>query len=127
MPFEDLTLELLRAATKEQIITRVTNLLTSLSRKRLCEFIWTIKDFDFTEIKLETLTVNHNVTEGQLLRVYERTDILGNKTGSTKTEWTYYPTGEVDTITTTELDALDQVISVKTLKHFRDGREPAFL
>jgi len=127
MPFEDLTLELLRAATKEQIITRVTNLLTSLSRKRLCEFIWTIKDFDFTEIKLETLTVNHNVTEGQLLRVYERTDILGNKTGSTQIDWTYYPTGEVDTITTTELDALDQVISVKTLKHFRDGREPAFL
>ena len=124
MPFEDLTLEQLRAATKEQIITRVVNLLTSLSKKRICEFVWTIKNVNFTEIGFETLAVNHNVPEGQLIRVYEYTDILGNKTGSQKIEWTYYPTGEVDTITTTELDALDQVISQKTIKHFTDGRQP---
>jgi len=127
MPFEDLTIDQLRAATKEQIITRVTNLLTSLSRKRLCEFIWTIKDIDFADITLSALTVNHNVPEGQLIRVYETTDILGNKTGSTRIDWTYYPTGEVDTITTTELDALDQVISTQTIKHFTDGRQPVIL
>jgi len=127
MLFEDLTLEQLRAATKEQIITRVTNLLASLSRRRICEFIWTIKDISFTDITLSTLTVNHDVPEGQLLRIYEKTDILGNKLGSQKIEWTYYPTGEVDTITILELDALDTVISTKTIKHFIDGRQPVIL
>jgi hypothetical protein len=127
MPFEDLTLEQLRAATKEQIITRVVNILTSMTRKKICEFIWTIKSAGFEAISLSTLTINHDVPEGQLLRVYEKTDILGNKTGSTKTEWTYYPTGEVDTITILELDALDQIISQKTIKHFTDGRQPIIL
>jgi len=124
MPFEDLTLEQLRAATNDQIITRVVNLLTTLSKKRICEFIWTIKDVSFQPISLSTLTVNHDVPEGQLLRFYEITDILGNKLGSTKIDWTYYPTGEVNTITISELDALDTVISQKTIKHFLDGRQP---
>jgi len=124
MPFEDLTLEQLRAATKEQIITRVTNLLTSLSRKRICEFIWTIKDIDFADITLSALTVNHNVPEGQLIRVYETTDILGNKTGSTRIDWTYYPTGEVDLIVHSELDGLDVVVGVKKIKHYLDGKQP---
>ena len=124
MPFEDLTIDQLRAATKEQIITRVTNLLTSLSRKRLCEFIWTIKNVNFVEIILETLTVNHDVPEGQLLKVYEKIDLLGDKTGSTKTEWTYYPTGEVDLIVLSELDGLDVVVGVKKIKHYLDGKQP---
>jgi len=127
MPFEDLTLEQLRAATKDQIITRVTNLLTSLSRKGICEFIWTIKNTNFANITLSALTVSHDVPEGQLLRIYENTDILGNKLGSTKTEWTYYLTGEVATITTAELDPLGQVISTQTIKHFTDGRQPVIL
>ena len=127
MPFEDLTLEQLRAATKEQIITKVVNALTSMTRKRICEFIWTIKGTSFEAISLSTLTVNHDVPGGQLIRVYEKTDILGTKLGSTKTEWTYYPTGEVDTITISELDALDQIISQKAIKHFTDGRQPVLV
>ena len=124
MLFEDLTIEQLRAATKEQIITRITTFLTSLSRKRVCEFIWTIKDVDFACIALSSLTVNHNVSEGQLLRIHEKTDLLGNKTGSTKTEWTYYPTGEVDLIVLSELDGLDVVVGVKKIKHYLDGKQP---
>ena len=127
MPFEDLTLEQLRAATKEQIITKIVDKLTPMTRKKLCEFIWTIKGVRFEAISLSTLTVNHDVPEGQLIRIYETTDILGNKLGSTKTEWTYYPTGEVDAITITELDALDVVISTKTIKHFTDGRQPVLV
>jgi len=127
MTFEDLTLEQLKAATKEQIITRVVNILTSMSRKRICEFVWTIRGVGFEAISLSTLTVNHDVPEGQLLRVYEKTDILGNKIGSQKTEWTYYPTGEVDTITISELDALDQIISTQMIKHFTDGRQPVLV
>lgn len=127
MIFQDLTLEQLRAATKEQIVTKIADKLTSLTKKRICEFIWTIKDFSFTDITFSTKTVNHNVPEGQLLRIHETTDILGTKLGSTKTEWAYYPTGEVDTITISELDALDQVISQKTIKHFTDGRQPVLV
>ena len=124
---DNLTLEQLRDAAKEQIITKIVEKLTPMTKKRICEFIWTIKDIDFADITLSALTVNHNVPEGQLIRVYETTDILGNKTGSTRIDWTYYPTGEVDTITTTELDALDQVISTQTIKHFTDGRQPITL
>lgn len=127
MLFEDLTLEQLRAATKEQIITRIMNLLTTMSRKRICEFIWTIKDVNFNPIAIQTLTINHDAPEGQLIRIHETTDILGNKTGSQRTEWTYYPTGEVDTITITELDAVDKISSQKTIKHFVDGRHPVIL
>jgi len=127
MLFEDLTIEQLRAATKEQIITKIVDKLTSITKKKVCEFVWTIKGVSFESISLATLTVNHNVPEGQLIRIYETTDILGNKTGSTRIDWTYYPTGEVDTITTTELDALDQVISTQTVKHFTDGRQPVIL
>ena len=127
MPFDVLTPEQLRAVTKEQIITKIVEGLTSMSRKKICEFVWTIKDLRLTDITLSTLTTNHNVPEGQLLRVYEKTDILGNKLGSTKTEWTYYPTGEVDIITISGLDAQDQVVSQKRIKHFTDGRQPILL
>lgn len=127
MPFEDLTLDQLRAATKDQILTRLTSVFASMSRKKICEFIWTIKGVPFEGVTLSTLTVNHDVSEGQLLRVYEKTDILGNKLGSQKMEWTYYPTGEVDTITVSDLNALDQIISQKTIKHFTDGRQPVLV
>jgi hypothetical protein len=127
VPFEDLTLEQLRAATKEQIITKIMEKLKSMTKGGICEFIWTIKNIVFEDVRLETLTVKHNVPKGHLLRAFETTDILGNKLGSRRIEWTYYPTHEVDTITISELDANDQVISTKTIKHFTDGRQPAVL
>lgn len=127
MPFEDLTIEQLRAATKEQVLAKIMDLLTSLSKKRICEFIWTIKNI-FTEgITLTDLKQRVDSKSGQVLEVHETTDVLGNKLGSTKTEWTYYPTGEVDTITISGLDALDQVVSQRTIKHFTDGRQPVVL
>jgi hypothetical protein len=43
---------------------------------------------------------------------------------STETGWTYYPTGEVDTITIVENDADGKGISRKEVKHFLDGRQP---
>lgn len=127
MIFEDLTLEQLPAATKEQLVTTITKELASLDKKGLIEFICSNRGAPPRKNIFETLIKKEDSKNGQLLRVYEKTNVLGEKLGSTKIEWTYYSTGEVDTITTTELDALDQVISVKTLKHFRDGREPAFL
>ena len=127
MPFEDLTLEQLRAATKEQLITKITERLASMTKKRICEFVWGIGNIVTDDLTLGDLVQSEDSTNGQVLKVYETTDILGDNLGSQKIEWTYYPTGEVDTITISELDALDAVISIKTIKHFKDGREPTIL
>ena len=127
MPFEDLTFEKLRAATKEQIITTITDKLTSITKNRICEFIWGIRNIITDNLTLGDLVEKEDGPNGQLLRVYKTTDVLGVKLTSRKIEWTYYPTGEVDTITISELDALDQLISQKTIKHFTDGRQPIIL
>ena len=127
MPFEDLTLEQLRAATKEQIITTITGKLTSMTKNRICEFIWGIRNIVTDNLTLTNTTHREDSQNGQVIRVNETTDVLGTKLTSQKIEWAYYPTGEVDTITISELDALDAVISTKTIKHFKDGRQPAIL
>lgn len=127
MIFRDLTLEQLRATTKEQIITKINDKLTSLTKKQIVEFIWGVKNVLTENLTLTELKQMKNSKNGQLLRVHETTDVLGKKLGSQKTQWTYYPTGEVDTIKISELDANDQVISTKTIKHFTDGRQPVIL
>ena len=127
MIFEDLTIDKLRNEAIGQNRARVTTLVAEMNKKEVCEFIWTIKGITFAPINLEIPTEAENIPQGQLHRAYRMDDILGEKLGSRKIDWAYYPTGEVDTITITDLDANDIIISVKTLKHFRDGREPAFL
>ena len=125
--FEGLTLQDLRDATHQELMQGIHFGLVNYPKKELCEIMWAMKTMVPFGMKIETLKINHNVPEGQLIRIHETTDILGTKTGSTRIDWTYYPTGEVDTITTTELDALDQVISTQTIKHFTDGRQPVIL
>jgi hypothetical protein len=127
MIFEGLTLQDLRDATHQELMQGIHFGLINFSKKELCEIMWSMKIMDPWGINLETLIANHNVPEGPLLRIYETTDILGTKLGSKKTEWIYYPTGEVDTITISELDALDNIISQKVIKHFIDGRQPVLL
>jgi hypothetical protein len=41
--------------------------------------------------------------------------------------WTYYKTGEVDTITIVETDAVGKETSRKIIKHYIDGRQPEVL
>ena len=127
MIFEGLTIQDLRDATHQELMQGIHFGLVNYTKKELCEIMWTMKTMDPLGIILEEQTINHNVPEGQLIRVYERTDILGIKTGSTRFDWTYYPTGEVDTITISMLNALDQLVSQKTIKHFTDGRQPITL
>jgi hypothetical protein len=43
---------------------------------------------------------------------------------STETLWSYYETGEVDTIAIVEKDALEKVVSQTSIKHYLDGRQP---
>jgi hypothetical protein len=127
MIFEGLTLQDLRDATHAELMQGIHFGLVNYTKKELCEIMWSMKSMNPFGISITTQIVNHSVPEGQLLRIHETTDILANKLSSQKTEWTYYPTGEVDTITTTELDALDQIISQKTIKHFTDGRQPVLV
>lgn len=127
MPFEEVTLQQLRSNTLGQNRAIVTSYVAKLKNKDVCDFIWTIRGITIPEISLETITEKQDLPQGQSIRVYQKTDILKNKMGSRKTEWTYYPTGEVDTITTTQLDENDHVTSTKTIKHFTDGRQPIIL
>ena len=124
MIFEGLTLQDLRDATHTELMQGIHFGLVNYPKKELCEIMWAMKTMDPFGMKIETLKMNRNVPEGQLLRIHEKTDLLGNKTGSTKTEWTYYPTGEVDLIVLSELDGLDVVVGVKKIKHYLDGKQP---
>lgn len=71
-------------------------------------------------------------SRGQLWQLRVVRDVLGNKLRSTRFDYTYYspqPDGTQprDTITITEAGADDQVISVKKLKHYPDGKQPVQL
>ena len=44
--------------------------------------------------------------------------------GGRRLTYTYYPTGEVDTIVISQRDAADKEKSKRTIKHFKDGRQP---
>jgi len=125
--FKDLTLEDIKKATQVELNQDISTEVTSLSKKELAETIWTIKSTPPFTPAFETLIQQADDPRGQLIRVYELSDILGTKTGSQKIEWTYYPTGEVDTITITGLDALDQIVSTKTVKHFLSGKQPVLI
>jgi hypothetical protein len=53
--------------------------------------------------------------------------VLGNKLRSQKREWSYYPTGEVDIITTTIMDENDIPILIKKIKHYLHGKQPEII
>lgn len=124
MPFEDITLEKIQAARKEQILTDVTKDLDALDKKDLASFVLQAQQIAPIHRIIEKLVKSEDCKNGQVIRVYEITDVLGQKLGTRKAEWTYYEAGPVDTITLTTLDALDKILSQKTIKHFPDGRQP---
>lgn len=39
-------------------------------------------------------------------------------------DYTYYPSGEIDTMTITTMDATDNPLSQYSIKHYLDGRQP---
>lgn len=48
----------------------------------------------------------------------------GTPLGSKEINWTYYETGEVDTITTTEYDGDGNQTAQNIVKHFTNGQQP---
>lgn len=113
-----ITLDQLRAATKAQIVARIDTWLANHTKRQICEML-----LELVEVQEELLRTYR--ADGQVVRQLERrTDVLGAKTGSRETTWTYYPTGEVDTITVVERDAADAATRTRTVRHFLDGRQP---
>jgi len=123
----DLTLQDLRAATVLGIRTAITNKINGMTKKQLIILILKVADVDIENFEIEEKTVFVEGPEGEISRLMVSFDALGNKIKSHKIDRIYYPTGEIDTITLTELDALDVVKSVRKIKHYIDGKQPEII
>ena len=60
-------------------------------------------------------------SRGQLEQTMQTIDGLGNVIGSQQALWTYYPAGNVDEITTIEMDADGNETSRQVVKHAESG------
>ena len=65
-------------------------------------------------------------TKGDNKTLVETTRDLGTGAvvGSKETSWSYYATGEVNEIVVVEKDAAAKEMSRRTVKHYKDGRQP---
>jgi hypothetical protein len=116
----DVTLEQLRALTKAQIITKLSNWLTkNFTKRQLILWLMDIEVMDDEPIRtyradgqIESETIVTRDTEANL-QVSRR-----------ETLWSYYPTGEVDVITIKQYDSNDALIRTKAIKHYTDGKQP---
>lgn len=115
------TLDQIRAATKTQIITAISNYLTNNFTKRQI-LVWLFNNVDI----VPAAPVRTFNPDGQIASETDEDDDLetGVQVGGRQTTWTYYPTGEVNIITVQVLDANNNPISTKTIKHYLDGRQP---
>ena len=116
----DVTLEQLRSITKTQIITKLSDWLTNNFTKRQL-ILWLLgADFIFDN------PITAYGSDGQIISQIEirRDGETGLQVEKIITTWTYYPSGEVDTIITRIYDASNVLINTKTIKHYRDGKQP---
>ncbi len=120
----DLTLEQLRSATLAQIRTAISNKLANLTKLQLIRLILRVGVVDIDSVlEIPDQGQSEDGPHGQLWRLQVFRGVLGNKLRSEKTEWTYYPEGPVNEITTIQLDATDTETSRKVIKHYLDGRQ----
>ncbi len=134
--FGNYTIEQLRKAVGEgkfdQIRTALKTKIDDLTNKQLIILILKVADVDIENMEIQDREESEGDSRGQLWQLRVVRDILGNKLRSTRFDYTYYPpqpdgTQPRDTITITEMDADDKVISVKKLKHYPDGRQPEWI
>ena len=116
--------DILLPLDKTQILTLYNNKLSNRTKKELLILALKILDVDIENLETQDREEGEDCPNGQVWKLRVIRDILGNKLRSTKFDWSYYPEGEVDIITTTEMDASDKVIAIKRLKHYPDGRQP---
>ena len=120
MFLENVTLEQLRAATKAQIVTFITNKLNSMSKLEIV--LWLRENV----LEIEDAQPEVIYKDGQITRLTEciRDTYAGDVLRYKRVIWTYYPAGEVDTITIVIADPNMNIISRRVIKHFTDGRQP---
>lgn len=127
MPFENITLDQLRALTKEQILTAISNRLAQLTKKQLIILILRIAGQDLNTWETTEQTQAQDGPNGQIARLHTTRNALGELIRSQTIDWNYYQTGEVNEITITGRDASDAVTARHIIKHFLDGRQPVLL
>ena len=88
-----LTKDQLIVATKTQIINAINTKLNNMTERRLKEFVWHIRNLVIEDLNYQedVQVESEDCKNGQVLRVREIRDLLGNKFGSEKIEWEYYP------------------------------------
>ena len=116
----DVTLEQLREMTKTQIINKLSTWLTNNFTKRQL-ILWLLG----ADVIFDTPIVAYQ-EDGQIISQLEieRDGETGLQTRKVLTTWTYYPSGEVNVITIKTYDASNVLVDTKTIKHYRDGRQP---
>ena len=127
----DLTISQLIRATKQQIIDAIVARLNGMTERALKEFVWEIRGLIIENLKYEESVEvqGQDSPNGQMLRIRETSNLTGKILSKQRQEWTYYegyPEGKrpPDIYTETLLDANNNVISVRKIKHFLDGRQP---
>ncbi len=118
----------LRAATAAQIRTAMTTRLGLLDRKQLIRLDLYCASYDKNAVvTLPGVPIRKTGPHGQTEYVEEQADVLGAVVKTVKTEWSYYPSGCVQDIVTTETDSAGNVTKKRTVHHFEDGKQPTLI
>jgi len=115
-----LTLETMRSSTKTQIITNIRDYLTAnMTKKQLITFLLDRDTVDDTQV------VTY-LPDGQVDKIvdWKRDAETNNKISGVVTNFSYYPTGEIDVIRVSQRDAANVETSHVRIKHYLDGRQP---
>jgi len=116
----DVTLEQLRALTKAQIITKLSNWLTkNFTKRQLILWLMDIEVMDDEPIR--TYRPDGQIASESVVTVDTETNLQVSKREVT---WSYYATGEVSVITIKQYDANNVLLHTKAIKHYKDGRQP---
>ena len=120
------SLDQLRAATKPQILTAISSRLTAMTRRQLV--LWLL-DLDDQNSAVSDAPIGAYRKDGQVESQIEveRDAETGARVGGRVTTWTYFPTGEVDTVIISERNAADKEMAKRVIKHFTDGRQPTVI
>lgn len=111
------------------IRTKFKAKIDAMNKKQLTIFYLKGNDMDIENLEIQDREEGEGDSRGPLWQLRVVRDILGNKLRSTRFDYTYYPpqldgTQPRDTITITEMDKNDNMISIKKLKHYTDGKQP---
>ena len=116
----DVTPAQLCSMTKTQIINRLSNWLTNNYNKRQL-ILWLMDAEELTLEPVRTFRADGQIESETVIS----TDMeSGGQVRKTVTTWSYYPTGEVDTITQAEYTGKDALKQRRNIKHYKDGRQP---